>query len=164
MQDNDNLEMMTHLEGSIVDSLYDMALISWSKELKPPLPCAIASATHATVSEGPINQHASQHHHIQPTTSVADLFQSLAERVGDPPSVYLPEHTEQDPHYDSDIAAEVQRALHVLAPRRSEKKIDAITRHLSKALHWSLAITRLTDSRYHDPARYQGDCARCGNT
>jgi hypothetical protein len=38
IQDNDNLEMMTHLEGPIVDSLYDMALISWSKKLEPPLP------------------------------------------------------------------------------------------------------------------------------
>ncbi|EPE35377.1 Phospholipase D/nuclease [Glarea lozoyensis ATCC 20868] len=38
IQDNDNLEMMTHLEGPIVDSLYDMALISWSNKLEPPLP------------------------------------------------------------------------------------------------------------------------------
>ncbi|PBP25599.1 hypothetical protein BUE80_DR003453 [Diplocarpon rosae] len=38
IQDNDNLEMMTHLEGPIVDSLYDMALISWHNKLDPPLP------------------------------------------------------------------------------------------------------------------------------
>ncbi|KAH8900135.1 hypothetical protein GQ53DRAFT_758241 [Thozetella sp. PMI_491] len=38
IQDNDNLEMMIHLEGPIVDSLYDMALISWHKKLDPPLP------------------------------------------------------------------------------------------------------------------------------
>ncbi|KAK0636479.1 hypothetical protein B0T17DRAFT_605208 [Bombardia bombarda] len=38
IQDNDNLEMMIHLEGPIVDSLYDMALISWHKQLDPPLP------------------------------------------------------------------------------------------------------------------------------
>jgi len=38
IQDNDNLEMMVHLEGPIVDSLYDMALISWHKEFHPPLP------------------------------------------------------------------------------------------------------------------------------
>jgi phosphatidylserine/phosphatidylglycerophosphate/cardiolipin synthase-like enzyme len=38
IQDNDNLEMMTHLEGPIVDSLYDMALISWHKKLEPALP------------------------------------------------------------------------------------------------------------------------------
>lgn len=38
IQDNDNMEMMTHLEGPIVDSLYDMALISWNKKLQPSLP------------------------------------------------------------------------------------------------------------------------------
>ena len=36
IQDNDNMEMMIHLEGPIVDSLYDMALISWHKKLEPP--------------------------------------------------------------------------------------------------------------------------------
>ncbi|KAK7035732.1 hypothetical protein R3P38DRAFT_2908777 [Favolaschia claudopus] len=38
IQDNDNLEMMIHLEGPIVDSIYDMALISWSNKLTPSLP------------------------------------------------------------------------------------------------------------------------------
>ncbi|KAH8764390.1 hypothetical protein F5883DRAFT_498020 [Diaporthe sp. PMI_573] len=38
IQSNDNLEMMTHLEGPIVDSMYDMALLSWHKRLEPPLP------------------------------------------------------------------------------------------------------------------------------
>lgn len=38
IQDNDNLEMLVHVEGPIVDSLYDMALISWHKKLDPPLP------------------------------------------------------------------------------------------------------------------------------
>lgn len=38
IQDNDNVEMMIHLEGPIVDSLYDMALISWNLKLDPPLP------------------------------------------------------------------------------------------------------------------------------
>jgi hypothetical protein len=38
IQDNDNMEMMIHLEGPIVDSMYDMALISWDKKLEPPLP------------------------------------------------------------------------------------------------------------------------------
>jgi hypothetical protein len=30
---------MIQLEGPIVDSIYDMALISWNKKLEPPLPC-----------------------------------------------------------------------------------------------------------------------------
>ena len=38
VQDNDNLEMMIQLEGAIVDGMYDMALISWSKTMKPNMP------------------------------------------------------------------------------------------------------------------------------
>ncbi|KAJ7090308.1 hypothetical protein B0H15DRAFT_907267 [Mycena belliarum] len=48
IQDNDNMEMMTHLEGPIVDSLYDMALISWHLKLTPSLP----SADHPEVQGG----------------------------------------------------------------------------------------------------------------
>ncbi|KAK8051092.1 hypothetical protein PG993_002477 [Apiospora rasikravindrae] len=38
IQDNDNLEMMVQVEGPIVDSLYDMALLTWHKAFEPPLP------------------------------------------------------------------------------------------------------------------------------
>ncbi|KAH8205566.1 hypothetical protein TruAng_000272 [Truncatella angustata] len=38
IQDTDNMEMMVHVEGAIVDGLYDMALLSWHKKLDPPLP------------------------------------------------------------------------------------------------------------------------------
>ncbi|KAI6016248.1 hypothetical protein EDC04DRAFT_2749684 [Pisolithus marmoratus] len=38
IQDRPNMEMMVHLEGPIVDSLYDMALLCWSKPMHPPLP------------------------------------------------------------------------------------------------------------------------------
>ncbi|OTA79958.1 hypothetical protein M434DRAFT_401971 [Hypoxylon sp. CO27-5] len=38
IQDNDNMEMMVQVEGPIVDSMYDMALLSWHKKLEPPLP------------------------------------------------------------------------------------------------------------------------------
>ncbi|KAI0061253.1 hypothetical protein BV25DRAFT_770703 [Artomyces pyxidatus] len=38
IQDRPNVEMMTHLEGPIVDSFYDMALLSWSNAMNPPLP------------------------------------------------------------------------------------------------------------------------------
>jgi hypothetical protein len=37
-QDIDNLEMMTHLEGPIVDSVYEMALISWNNAFDTSLP------------------------------------------------------------------------------------------------------------------------------
>lgn len=38
VKDNANFEMACHIEGPIVDSLYDMALISWFNKLEPPLP------------------------------------------------------------------------------------------------------------------------------
>ncbi|KAI0317533.1 hypothetical protein OF83DRAFT_1171920 [Amylostereum chailletii] len=38
IQDRPNVEMMVHFEGPIVDSFYDMALLSWSNALNPPLP------------------------------------------------------------------------------------------------------------------------------
>ncbi|KAL7628972.1 hypothetical protein AAE478_000490 [Parahypoxylon ruwenzoriense] len=38
IQDNDNVEMMVEVEGPIVDSIYDMALLSWHERLEPPLP------------------------------------------------------------------------------------------------------------------------------
>ncbi|TGJ80143.1 hypothetical protein E0Z10_g8629 [Xylaria hypoxylon] len=48
IHDNDNLEMMVQVEGSIVDSLYDTAMISWHKKLDPPLPSLCSPAVNAT--------------------------------------------------------------------------------------------------------------------
>ncbi|KAH9967378.1 hypothetical protein BC827DRAFT_587889 [Russula dissimulans] len=38
VQDRPNVEMMVQLEGPIVDSIYDVALLSWSNAMDPPLP------------------------------------------------------------------------------------------------------------------------------
>lgn len=134
MQDNDNLEMMTHLEGPIVDSFYDMSLISWSKEMQPPLPY---HATPAAQRDTPTWQTpAGTRVDLGPSSAsdatalAKELCQNLAAVITSDHE--LPEHTGKDPHYDPDIAAEVRRSLSVLTPRSSERKIDAITRHLSK--------------------------------
>lgn len=50
IQSNDNLEMMIHLEGPIVDSMYDMALLSWHKRLEPPLPSYNSPAAQGGIS------------------------------------------------------------------------------------------------------------------
>ncbi|SPQ25554.1 5bf5b73f-ec42-4397-9baa-c1f5a9fccee0 [Thermothielavioides terrestris] len=55
IQDNDNLEMLIHLEGPIVDSLYDMALISWYKHLDPPLPSHNSPAAKGGLGTWPSN-------------------------------------------------------------------------------------------------------------
>ena len=41
VQDRPNVEMMVQLKGPVVDSIYDMALISWSNAMKPPLPLLV---------------------------------------------------------------------------------------------------------------------------
>lgn len=38
IQDRPNVEMMVQLEGPIVESFYDMALVSWANAMNPPLP------------------------------------------------------------------------------------------------------------------------------
>ncbi|KZO89916.1 hypothetical protein CALVIDRAFT_543148, partial [Calocera viscosa TUFC12733] len=38
IQDRPNVEMMIHLEGPIVDSFLDMALLTWHNRMVPPLP------------------------------------------------------------------------------------------------------------------------------
>lgn len=42
IQDRPNVEMMIHLEGPVVDSLYDTLLLSWHEQFNPPLPCVVA--------------------------------------------------------------------------------------------------------------------------
>jgi len=39
IQDRPNLECCIHLEGDIVNAVYDHALLSWGLVLQPPLPC-----------------------------------------------------------------------------------------------------------------------------
>ena len=217
IQDNDNLEMMTHIEGPIVDSFYDMSLCSWSKELTPPLPCLGTPAAQAGLpsyerriqgqtSTSTNTPNTSTGARVQGTDSSGELHPHLAsgERIGPPKATtpqthqsahgdlsnrtgalnlnqdqgvaaaststvphphipsgetlgqsnvattgsgdlgkvanvvhesgkaHLPEHTEKDPNYDPDIPAEIARAQSVLLPRGSERRVDAITRHLSK--------------------------------
>lgn len=45
IQDNDNLEMFSQLEGAIVDAVYDTALITWNDALQPTPPCLDSPAT-----------------------------------------------------------------------------------------------------------------------
>ncbi|KAF3924555.1 hypothetical protein ABW21_db0208175 [Orbilia brochopaga] len=38
IQDNSNLEMMCHIEGPIVESIYEHAILTWGATFEPPLP------------------------------------------------------------------------------------------------------------------------------
>ncbi|KAF9890772.1 hypothetical protein FE257_005641 [Aspergillus nanangensis] len=107
IQDNDNLEMMVRLEGPIVDSIYDSALISWARVLDPPLPRISSPAAEETVR--PVEEKTNAN------------FE---------PGV-LAEHTTTDPHWDVDVQSEMLRVNGSLEPRAGESSTDAVTRHLN---------------------------------
>ncbi|KAF7800300.1 hypothetical protein EIP86_011548 [Pleurotus ostreatoroseus] len=52
IQDRVNLELNIHLEGPIVDSFYDMALISWGEKMDPPLPLLVNSSLRRSTTNG----------------------------------------------------------------------------------------------------------------
>jgi phosphatidylserine/phosphatidylglycerophosphate/cardiolipin synthase-like enzyme len=110
IQDNDNLEMLAHIEGPIVDSFYDSALLSWGKALDPPLPLL-----HSPASDAPIPCHEKRNGYI-PTEN------------GD---AALPEHTTKSPHYDIDFEEETRRVNDCVHPRGVETRTQAVSRHLS---------------------------------
>ena len=152
--------MMTHLEGPIVDSFYDVCLTSWHNELKPRLPCydspaalgglpSFDQASHATMFDRKVNQpkHIDLNEHYASTagngtnapayasdqSSISDP-KPLASVVNEGNNARLPEHTSTDPHYDNDIASEVCRSQSVLTPLPGESRMNAVTRHLNTTI------------------------------
>ena len=141
--------MMTHLEGPIVDSFYDMSLCSWNKHLEPPLPSHDSPVAlswrpnfPASVDDySTANRLSSNNDEIssQATGSFTgnseklnhlDLANSLEHQDS------FSEHSGNDPHYDPDINAELFRAQSVLEPKVSENSVNAVTRHLSMLTHF----------------------------
>ncbi|KAJ8127857.1 hypothetical protein O1611_g5779 [Lasiodiplodia mahajangana] len=160
IQDNDNLEMMVQVEGPIVDSLYDMAMISWHKKLDPPLPSLQPSATsaanlssfnenHAGIFSAPgsIKGHSaiidpakipSREPYGVEASTVNNGIKDRANELGpsEPPNTSTKgdtwlEHTADDPHYDKDIADEVFRVQAVVSAKPDETAMQAVTRHLN---------------------------------
>ncbi|PGH18320.1 hypothetical protein AJ80_04498 [Polytolypa hystricis UAMH7299] len=118
IQDNDNLEMMIRVEGPIVDSFYDMALVTWNTLLEPPLPMInspAASKAPPSFAESRSLGAESKRDSMEPSSS----DESLAE------------HEQENPHYDDDIVSETGSTNAVLRPHGSESKVDAVTRHLN---------------------------------
>ncbi|PSK55255.1 hypothetical protein B9Z65_2644 [Elsinoe australis] len=133
IQDNDNLEMMTHLEGPIVDSVYDMALLTWHDEMKPPLPLI-----------GQIRRKDSK---LFETQSFLDLCKNFPEvlcqhavDINDK-SGRLPEHRAGEPHYDPDLSGEMLRMQSRLTPIGSERLMNLVTDHLNMATKQTLKGT-----------------------
>ncbi|OOQ82719.1 phospholipase D active site protein motif protein [Penicillium brasilianum] len=113
IQDNDNLEMLSHIEGPIVDSFYDAALLSWGKPLDPPLPLLNSPAKDAAI---PCNEDRSPDLAPGETTDV------------------LPEHTTTLSHYDMSMAQEAQRVNSGVYPKGEESLTQAVTRHLNTTI------------------------------
>ncbi|KAL4908284.1 hypothetical protein BDW74DRAFT_166062 [Aspergillus multicolor] len=108
IQDNDNMEMMIRVEGAIVDSLYDTALISWGKALEPPLPMLDSPAATAPLPSAQVH----------------------ANGVNGESAVLSPLTTE-DEHYDNDIEAETRRENGLLIPKEGNPWRQPVTRLLN---------------------------------
>ncbi|KAF5388467.1 hypothetical protein D9757_004627 [Collybiopsis confluens] len=127
IQDNDNLEMCSRLEGPIVDSLYDVCLASWATALDPPLPCRDTPASGKGFPS------------YDDPTFLALFTNDVNKESVDLPSVVqsghesldLPEHTAADPHYDDTIAGEIRRLQAVYAPKPDESHVQAVARHFN---------------------------------
>ncbi|KAK2590131.1 hypothetical protein QQS21_012184 [Conoideocrella luteorostrata] len=125
MQDNDNLEMMTHLEGPIVDSILDTALITWDKSVKAPEP---ASHQQVPASEGGLlsaNGREELYLDRQPGKTASDVA-----LVGEA-HTHLPEHTPENPHYDDDIVSETIRIQSSYSHKPDESRLQAANRQLN---------------------------------
>jgi phosphatidylserine/phosphatidylglycerophosphate/cardiolipin synthase-like enzyme len=134
VQDNDNLEMLVHVEGPIVDSFYDTALISWGKAFKTSLPMLSSPAASADI------------HSIFAQHSQSESNEDLRSP--------LPEHTTQDPHYDCDTQHEAQRVNDTIRPRAGESKTQAVTRHLSMSPAPMDGPQAKLSFRYYNSARH----------
>lgn len=123
-EDNDNVEMMTHLQGTIVDSIYETALITWGLSLHPPLSSANTPANarglHADRQQEPLFMNRGQSRELH------DVFR-------DGEAAQLPEHMPYDPHYDDDLASEIARMQSTYSPKSGESRFEATNRRLNMA-------------------------------
>ncbi|KAI1394032.1 uncharacterized protein F4822DRAFT_34309 [Hypoxylon trugodes] len=180
IQDNDNVEMMVEVDGPIVDSMYDMALISWHKKLEPPLPnlgipavqtgSGKFGASHADIfgPDGTVKGYSvmadpaklprgtadglevlQQKPITEGTGSTNGLNGPATETLQNPSPLdgdvagpgdrqgqdTLPEHTSDDPHYDENLAGEIQRIQASVSAKPNETKMQAISRHLNHTVN-----------------------------
>jgi phosphatidylserine/phosphatidylglycerophosphate/cardiolipin synthase-like enzyme len=125
-EDNDNLEMMVHVEGPIVDSIYDTALITWQNGLHPQLPLCDSPPT----SEDGISSTTQRPGHEDVTAS-QERMETVTEKD---PEEATREHTSEDPHYDDDIAGEVRRMQASYSEKEGESRLQAANRKLNVAV------------------------------
>jgi phosphatidylserine/phosphatidylglycerophosphate/cardiolipin synthase-like enzyme len=144
MENNANMEMMTHLEGPIVDSLYDSFLITWNDALEPPLPTHNFPATQGgfSTSDDPSFQSLfpSKDQHVHPAQADAREQQVIVQD-GSEAKDHLAPHNPGDPHYDDTLAAEITRIQVMYSPKPGESRVAAINRHLNDTSKSNATIT-----------------------
>ncbi|QPC78071.1 hypothetical protein HYE68_008823 [Fusarium pseudograminearum] len=124
-EDNDNLEMMVHVEGPIVDSIYDTALITWQNGLHPLLPlCNSPPASEGGVTS-PVQTPGCRN-----SITTEERTGTVTERNGEE---VTREHTPEDPHFDEDIAGEVKRMQASYSEKAGETRLQAANRKLNVA-------------------------------
>src|SRR6266480_4486030 len=143
IQDNDNLEMMVAFEGPIVDSLYDVCLISWHNSLDPPLPsyntCAAQGGLPTFEDPSFSKLFDDEGNLLVPERGDARSFEEVA-AAGNQDR--LPLHAAGDPHYDDNVAGEVTRLQSVISPHEpGESRMSLINTHLNRAKHDSREAT-----------------------
>lgn len=152
IQDNNNLEMFSQLEGPIVDAIYDTSLITWNDALKPTPPCLDSPATGNKMPTFELGNHGSMFNaggslisayqyvlkrHVLALTDVrssngaADGTLGLNDSVADASRMTLPQHTSSSPHYDADLGGEMLRWIAAMNPTNGERRIDVVARHLN---------------------------------
>lgn len=130
IQDNDNLEMMTHIEGEIVNSLYDTALIAWARALNPPLPSldSPASNEHLVMFNDP-----SFRLLFDEDGNLRVRHDSFSKQDLESKNSSFPLPDREQKSHDPDVAAEIERMQANLLPSEGETRVNAVTRHLSKS-------------------------------
>ncbi|KAJ2979021.1 hypothetical protein NQ176_g3500 [Zarea fungicola] len=124
MADNDNLEMMVHLEGPIVEGIRDTAIFTWFERLgetgppvgsQEPSPHVMDTRQEDNGTESKTRQETAQN---SPTAKVESL---------------QPVHMPDDPHFDMEMEDEIRRVQTSYNPKDGERYIDATNRILNLA-------------------------------
>ena len=124
MEDNDNVEMMSHLEGPIVDSLYDTALITWGNAFHGTLPSSNAPATEGGMATSG----------TEPLFTDRPPAREQSQVVMDGQAAGLPEHMPGDPHWDDNIPDEITRMQSAYSHNPNETRLQAANRQLNLAV------------------------------
>jgi phosphatidylserine/phosphatidylglycerophosphate/cardiolipin synthase-like enzyme len=151
IQDNDNLEMMTHLEGEILNSVYNTALLAWFRVFDPPLPCldSVTGRTNLETFHDPSFQAL-----FDQDDKLRARHDSVHKEDLDGKHEQIPQPDRQSSSLDPDIGAEVGRMQTVLAPGDGETRMNTVTKHLSESIQSPLSYIRpLTSTGLSNEAR-----------